>query len=114
MNIEVSNNNDWVFIGLEDRLDAFNYEEFKSKVQSIVSEPRSYNLAFNLEKVKFLSLPGIQYLSSVAKEVKNKGGEFALVATPEKLKRQIDIYASLKPMKVYRSVKDWEKVLQRS
>jgi len=108
MSFEVSKNKSWVIFSIKDRLDAFNYDQFKSEMDKIVKEKGDHNLALQLSQTQFLSLPTIKYFSGVAEEIVKKGGKFALVGVPEKLKRQIDIFASLKPMMVFRSEEDWE------
>ena len=106
MSFEVSQKKDWTVFSVEDRLDAFNGESFKAKMDKVMKKKAS-NVALELTNAQFISLPMIKYFSGVADQINEKGGKFALVGTPEKLKRQIDIFASLKPMLVFRSEEDW-------
>ena len=107
MAFEISKNKSWVIFSIKDRLDAFNHQEFKSEMDKVVKN-KSANIALQLTNTDFLSLPTIKYFSGIAEELSQTGGKFALVGTPEKIKRQIDIFASLKPMLVFRSQEDWE------
>ncbi len=107
MAFEVSKNKTWVVFSIDERLDAFNSEGFKSEMDKVVKGKAS-NVAIRLKNTRFISLPVIKYFSSVAQELDRKGGKLALVGSPEKIKRQIDIFASLKPMLVFRDEEDWE------
>lgn len=107
MSFEITKNKNWVVFSIKDRLDSFNCEDFKQKMDQVVRDKES-KVALHLTETEFLSLPVIKYFSGIASDITNSGGEFALVGPPEKLKRQIDIFASLKPMQVFRSAEDWE------
>lgn len=112
MGFDIKKNNNWVIFSITDRLDSFNSDEFRTAMDKVISQPGT-KLALNLKETKFVSIPLIKYFSSVAREAQLKGGEFALVGTPEKLKRQIDIFATLNAMKIYRSQEDWERNSRR-
>ena len=92
-------------------MDAFNYKEFKSEMDKVVKEKSHHNVAIHLSQTEFISMPSIKYFSGVAEEIVQNGGKFALVGIPEKIKRQIDIFASLKPMLIFRSEEDWQNFL---
>jgi anti-anti-sigma factor len=106
MGFDIKRDNNWVIFSISDRLDSFNSSDFRAAMDKVISQPGT-RLALNLKEANFISIPLIKYFSSVAKEAHQKGGEFALVGTPEKLKRQIDIFATLNSMKIYRSQEDW-------
>ncbi|MCB9025549.1 MAG: STAS domain-containing protein [Bdellovibrionaceae bacterium] len=108
MSIEVSKNKSWVIFLIKDRLDESNFKEFTSEMDKIVQEKSNPNIALQMSEIEFLSLPTIKYFSVIAEGLVKKGGKFALVGVSEKIKRQIDIFASLKPMLVFRSEEDWE------
>ena len=107
MSFEVSKNKSWIIFSIDDRLDAFNHTQFKKEMDKVLQN-KPANVALQLTNTQFLSLPTIKYFSGIAEELSQRGGKFALVGTPEKIKRQIDIFASLKPMLVFRSQEDWE------
>jgi anti-anti-sigma regulatory factor len=52
---------------------------------------------------RFLSLPAIQLIVSVARELKEQGGELVLVSPTEKTKRHLEIYGSIKDVRILRS-----------
>lgn len=108
MSIEVSENKSWIVFLLKDRIDDSNYKEFTFEMDKRLQEKTCPNIALQMSGTQFLSLPSIKYFSVVAKEIAKKGGKLALVGVSEKLKRQIDIFATLKPMLVFRSEEDWE------
>ena len=110
MSFEVIKNRSWVIFSIKERLDAFNYEDFKSEMDKVIKD-KNAKVALQLTNTEFLSLPTIKYFSVIAEELCDGGGKFALVGTPEKIKRQIDIFASLKPMLIFRSEEDWERFL---
>lgn len=102
---EVKTERDWVVVAISGRIDSFNQDSFRGQVAKLVSEGKR-RVAIDLSGAKFLSLPSIKWLTNLAFELKEKGGDLALVAASEKLKRQIDIYATLDPIRVYRSKAD--------
>ncbi|MBX7232211.1 MAG: STAS domain-containing protein [Bdellovibrionales bacterium] len=93
---------DWVIVSVLGRVDSFNYESFCMQIVALVEEG-CLQIALDLSQAKFLSLPSIRFVHAVAGQLKDKKGHLALLSASEKLKRQIDIYGSLRPMEVYRS-----------
>jgi anti-anti-sigma factor len=102
---EVRSERDWVIVAISGRIDSFNQDTFCGQVKTLVSQGRR-RVAIDLSHAKFLSLPSIKWLCSLALELKEQGGQVALLSASEKLKRQIEIYASLEPMQVVRSEAD--------
>lgn len=102
---EVRSERDWVIVAISGRIDSFNQDTFCGQVKGLVAEGKRH-VALDLSKAKFLSLPSIKWLCSLAIELKEQGGQVALLAASEKLKRQIEIYASLEPIQVVRSKAD--------
>ena len=98
---DVRQEGDWSIVTISGRVDSFNYESFCKQLKALVHAGKN-KLALDLSRVKFLSLPSIKYLTTLASELEKNGGNFALLAASEKLKRQIDIYATLKTMQVVR------------
>lgn len=87
---------------LEGRVDAFNFDDVQEALMKLAGK-HAQGLAVNLEKAEFLSIPFIKLLAEVADKVRAQGTRLALVAPTEKIKRQIDIFASLDDMIIYRS-----------
>lgn len=95
----------WALVSLEERIDSFNYEQVRADIDALIASGRT-QVAVDLAKAKFLSVPSIQYLSSLADVLRSQGGQLALLCPSEKLKRQIDIYASLDKMRLFRTLND--------
>lgn len=104
-NLEVRDMHGWALISLEERVDSFNYERVKTEIEALIAAGRT-QVAVDLGRAKFLSVPSIKYLSTLADLLRSQGGQLALLCPSEKLKRQIDIYASLDKMRLFRTLKD--------
>lgn len=100
---EVRHENDWSIMTIAGRIDSFNFEHFCGQLQKLADSGKK-KIALDLSHVRFLSLPSIKFLTKLATNLEAGGGNFALLAASEKLKRQIDIYATLKTMQVLRTV----------
>lgn len=102
---KVRTEKNWTIMSVAGRLDSFNFEPFSRQLRGLIIAGHT-QIALDLSETRFLSLPCIKYLTQLAQDLEMKGGYFALLAASEKLKRQIDIYATLNPMKVVRSVQE--------
>lgn len=85
---------EWCIEGLPERVDSFNFAEIKEHVEKKLTDKTKF-LALDFSKTRFLSLTFIQYLSKVAERLNSVSGQLSIIAIPEKLKRQISIYASV-------------------
>jgi anti-anti-sigma factor len=110
-NWQIKSERDWVIVAISGRIDSFNQSHFYGQVKDLVNQGKR-RVAIDLTHAKFLSLPSIKWLCSLALELKDQGGQVALLSASEKLKRQIDIYASLEPLQVLRSSADLSSVPQ--
>lgn len=99
---DIKQQNEWTILAILGRIDSFNFQEFLAQVEGLKAAGRR-QVAVDLSQAKFLSLPTIKLLADLATNLQQNDGNFALLAASEKLKRQIDIYASLTPMRVVRS-----------
>lgn len=102
--IEIKSHKDWVVVSINNRVDSFNYQDLTAKTDGAIRDGK--NLAFDLGKARFLSLPSIKYMSLLAESLLAEGRQVALVAPSEKIKRQIHVYASLEKMKLFRTEQD--------
>ena len=102
MDFEVKEYKDWLVISVENRIDSFNYSDITSAVDKAIHNGQMH-LALNLARAQFLSLPSIKFFSEKASELEKRGGQLALCAPSEKIKRQIQIFASVKSIRFYRS-----------
>lgn len=100
-NVVIRKEAEWTVVDINDRVDSFNHNSFKRKLDHVL-ESHADSVAFNLEPTQFLSLPSIKAMGEIAKAVRQNGGRAVLLAPSEKLKRQIDIYASLDDLEVVR------------
>lgn len=98
----------WATLKLEEKIDAFNFPAVKSKVDGLVGEGIDY-LAIDVSSVRFMSLPCIKFLAGVGVLLAERGGRLALVGLSEKLKRHMEIYATLDSIMVFRSQDEWRK-----
>ncbi|MCB0385430.1 MAG: STAS domain-containing protein [Bdellovibrionales bacterium] len=98
----------WTVIAVVDRVDSFNFDDLKSQLEKLLGRGEMH-LVLDLEQAQFLSLPCIKYFAEVAGRLISGGGQFALLSPSEKLKRQINIFASLDEMKLFRTRRDLEK-----
>ena len=105
---EVRKLSTWSVISVVDRVDSFNFDDLKAQVEKLVGRGE-HHLVLDLEQAQFLSLPSIKYFADVAGRLVKEGGQFALLSPSEKLKRQINIFASLDEMKLFRTRRDLER-----
>lgn len=105
MDYEIKEYKDWLVISVEKRMDSFNYKIITGAVDQVVQSGKK-NLALNLARAEFLSLPSIKYFSDLAKELEKRGGCLAFCAPTEKIKRQVYIFTSPKSIHFYRSTDD--------
>lgn len=82
MDLQLKKHNRWVIIDLNGRVDSFNYEIIKEKVNTLVNMGNRF-LAFNLEGVQFIALPNLRYLIQIGKILNKKGGQTAIVGTSQ-------------------------------
>lgn len=99
----------YIIVELKERVDAFNLAEVTTTIDDLVGKG-SFKFAVNLQSVRFLSLPCIQYFSSLAAQLRYRGGQLILLSPSEKLRRQIDIFASLEGIVLFRSEREWMRV----
>lgn len=92
MDLQLRKKSDWVIVDLNGRVDSFNYEIIREKVNTLLKMGKKH-VAFNLEGVQFIALPNLRYLIQVAHQLKTKGGETAVVGcSPEILKHFEEVH----------------------
>ena len=110
MEFNVRDHKDWVVVELEDRVDAFNCGELTGQVSELLKKGHQ-KIAFDLANTRFLGLPSIKFVSSVATDVESRGGRCVLLSPSEKIKRQFDIFASLNSIQIFPSQGEWKQGL---
>ncbi len=93
----------WQVITVLPRLDSFNHSDLMTEIHSILAEG-TRRVALDLTQNKFFSLNAIQLCVSLARDLANDDGSFALIGCPERTKRHFEVYGSLKQIVVVRSV----------
>ena len=78
MDLQLRKKSDWIIVDLNGRVDSFNYEIIRDKVNTLVKMGKKH-LAFNLEGVQFIALPNLRYLIQVAHQLKSRGGQAVVV-----------------------------------
>lgn len=86
-NVVIRKEAEWTVVDINDRVDSFNNDAFKHKLQGLLDE-KVDSIAFNLAPTYFLSFASIKALGEVAKNLRLSGGRAVLLAPSEKLKRQ--------------------------
>lgn len=93
----------WTVLSIQGRVDAFNVREMTTLLMGLAEEAPGA-LAIDLGEAEFLSFQFIRHISAVAESFLKKGVQLSLVAPSEKLKRQMEIFAKIEHMVIYRSV----------
>ncbi len=93
----------WQVVTVLPRLDSFNHSELMTEIHSILADG-TRRVALDLTQNKFFSLNAIQLCVSLARDLANDDGSFALIGCPERTKRHFEVYGSLKQIIVVRSV----------
>ena len=94
--------NSWNLINLKARVDAGSFDELQASVRDLRLQGKTH-IALDLRLTRFLSVPAIQLIVSVARELKEQGGELVLVGPTEKTKRHLEIYGSIKDVRILRA-----------
>ena len=92
----------WEIFSLKGRVDAFNFEDVKMALIR-ASQKKPHHFALDLQEAEFMCIPFIKAMAEVAKKLNQQGFKLALISPSEKMKRQIDIFATLDEMVVFRS-----------
>ena len=92
----------WNLINLKARVDAGTFDDLQASIRDLRLQGKTH-IALDLRLTRFLGLPAIQFIVSTARELKEQGGELVLVGPSEKTKRHLDVYGSIKDVRVVRS-----------
>ena len=92
----------WNLLNLKTRVDTTSFEELQNSIRNLRLQGKMH-IAIDMRQNRFLSVPAIQFIVAVARELKEQGGEIVLLAPNEKAKRHFEIYGSLKDIRVLRS-----------
>ena len=92
----------WNLVNLKARVDAGTFDELQTAVRDLRLQGKTH-IALDLRLTRFLSVPAIQLIVSVARELKEQSGELVLVGPSEKTKRHLEIYGSIKDVRIVRS-----------
>jgi anti-anti-sigma factor len=92
----------WNLINLKARVDAGTFDDLQAAVRDLRLQGKTH-IALDLRLTRFLSVPAIQLVVSVARELKEQSGELVLVGPSEKTRRHLEIYGSVKDVRILRS-----------
>jgi len=110
MVVEYSDLDFGVLVNVKERVDAFNFDEAKARFTQAYELGRKF-MAIDLTQAPFLSLQSIKFIHSLAVELEGRGGRLALIGPGQKIKRQIDIFASLDPIDIWPDQSQWQQHL---
>lgn len=89
------------------RVDAFNVDRFKESMGQICSSEK--RVALDMRQVEFINFEAIKHIHQLAIQLEGSDGELALVGPTEKLKRQVSLFASLDPIRIF-SRREWDEM----
>lgn len=88
--------NAWIVVNLGERVDAFNFAETTSFLDSLIA-PGSL-VTLDVKQTRFLSLATFKYLSALSWKLDECGGRLAVLGATEKLKHQMALFSSIEKM----------------
>ncbi len=92
----------WNLLNLKARVDAGTFDDLQAAIRDLRLQGKTH-IALDLRLTRFLSVPAIQFIVAVARELKEQHGELVLVGPSEKTKRHLEIYGSIKDVRVVKS-----------
>jgi anti-anti-sigma factor len=93
----------WDLILAKARLDSATHERMAALVSALRAQGRT-RLAIDLKATRFISLAAIKFICATAHELRDQGGELAVVAASDKTMRHLEIYGTLAPLKLVKAV----------
>lgn len=95
----------WQIISILPRLDSSNHSDLMSEVHSVLAEG-ARRVALDLTQNEFFSLNAIQLCVSLARDLAEDDGHFAIIGCGERTKKHFEIYGSLKQITMVRFVSE--------
>jgi anti-anti-sigma regulatory factor len=95
----------WQIITLLPRLDSSNHSDLMTEIHSVLAEG-SRRIALDLTHNQFFSLNAIQLCVSLARDLSEDDGGFAIIGCGERTKKHFEIYGSLKQITMVRTASE--------
>lgn len=102
MGMQLRQQDSWVIVRLEGRVDSFNYELVSQKIAYLVRMGKTH-IALDLQKVVFLSLPTLRFFAQVAQKLNAKSGSFTLIGCQSQLEEPLSLFNRNQSMTLVRS-----------
>ncbi len=98
-------NDAWQIVTLLPRLGSSNHSDLMTEIHLVLAEG-SRRLALDLTQNQFFSLNAIQLCVSLARDLAEDDGGFAIIGCGERTKKHFEIYGSLKQITMVRTVSE--------
>ena len=95
----------WQVITLLPRLDSSNHSDLMTEIHSALAEG-ARRVALDLTQNRFFSLNAIQLCVSLARDLAEDDGAFAIIGCGERTKNHFEIYGSLKQITMVRTISE--------
>ena len=95
----------WQIVSAKSRIDSSTQEDLITELKRHVQNGHK-RIALDLHSTRFVSLPVLKVCVEIALAFSENGGNFILIACPEKIKRHFEIYGSLKHIQLLRSTRE--------
>jgi anti-anti-sigma regulatory factor len=100
---------EWQIFAFTGRVDCFNQGHTQNKLRKLLNEGHNF-IAIDLGQAQFVNLPMIQFLVLFAHEVKDAGGQIALLRPTEKLIKHFKVYGTLEAFLVVKNFEIFQKL----
>ena len=91
MELSLRQHQQWVIADIKGRIDAFNYEYIKRKLQ-ILRKMGKTHIAIDLKEISFLSLPTLILFEKTALELKQINGQLAFISPLPEIEKHIGVF----------------------
>jgi anti-anti-sigma factor len=91
----------WDLVVLKTRVDAGTFDDLEVSLRNLRLQGKIF-VALDLKLTRFISVSAIQSIVTVARELKEQGGEMVLIGPMERTKRHFEIYGSLRDLRIVR------------
>lgn len=107
MDLKVSLHQNWTLIDLDGRLDSFNYEDIKSKLNTLIKMGKK-QLILDLSGVHFIAVPNLRFIIQTSKSLQNQKGQLRIVGASKKILSHFDQVSGLNHIQAFSSFKEMD------
>lgn len=97
---------DWKVVQFKGRIDAFNDKRVMKVLSDLVDAGPSSNFAVDLQHVEFISFLVIREFLRIAKALRDRGGDFVLLAPAAHVRRHLDSFIGNKDIRAFRNLQE--------